>query len=141
MKSSDIIAVHALVRELGYEASPEDVRERFTALSANPAHAVFVSRAEDGLAIGFAHVCRDLETLLSEAQALLESLVVSSEVRGRGIGQELLAAAENWARSQGFAMLRLRSNTKRQDAHRFYLREGYALQKTSLVFSKSLARS
>jgi hypothetical protein len=48
----------------------------------------------------------------------------------------LLAAAEAWAREQGFASMRVRSNVLRERAHRFYLREGYLEKKRQAVFLK-----
>ena len=42
-----------------------------------------------------------------------------------------------WAREHGFGSILVRSQVMREDAHRFYLREGYAQTKTSAVFSKA----
>jgi PhnO protein len=43
---------------------------------------------------------------------------------------------EEWARSKSIPIVRVRSQIKREDAHRFYLRDGYRKVKTSLVFEK-----
>jgi hypothetical protein len=45
---------------------------------------------------------------------------------------------EEWARMQGIRRVRVRSQIKREDAHRFYLRDEYRQVKTSLVFEKEL---
>jgi GNAT superfamily N-acetyltransferase len=63
-------------------------------------------------------------------------LVVSETARGQRVGSALLAAAEAWAREQGFASMRVRSNIMRERAHRFYLREGYTEKKRQAVFLK-----
>jgi GNAT superfamily N-acetyltransferase len=55
-------------------------------------------------------------------------------MRGKGIGARLVRAAEEWARSKGIATVLVRSQIAREDAHRFYLREGYERTKTSAVF-------
>lgn len=73
------------------------------------------------------------------AFAELAGLVVDESVRGSGVGAALLAAAEDWARAQGFASMRVRSNVIRERAHRFYEREGYARIKAQAVFRKPLA--
>ena len=91
---------------------------------------------QDGLA-GFAHV-EPRRPLITEPFAELAALVVSEAARGQRIGSALLAAAEAWAREQGFASMRVRSNVIRERAHRFYLREGYAEKKRQAVFLKQL---
>ena len=53
--------------------------------------------------------------------ALLRSLAVASNVRGRGVGRALLADAERYARSQEVQDLYLLTTT----AERFFAREGY----------------
>ena len=92
----------------------------------------------DARVVGWAHVVPGL--LLEEAPfAELAGLVVDESARGLGTGAALLAAAEDWARRQGFAAMRVRSNVLRERAHRFYEREGYARIKAQAVFRKALA--
>jgi len=65
-------------------------------------------------------------------------LVVTAAERGAGIGARLIAEAEAWARAQGVGSVRVRSNVTRERTHRFYLRAGYAITKTSYLFVKQL---
>ncbi|HEV7490992.1 MAG TPA: GNAT family N-acetyltransferase, partial [Rhodanobacteraceae bacterium] len=58
--------------------------------------------------------------------------------RGGGIGDSLLRAGEDWARSVGCALVRVRSRDTRERAHRFYERAGYARNKVQLVLLKPL---
>ena len=69
---------------------------------------------------------------------MIGGLVVSDRVRSRGIGRRLCERAEEWTRDQGLETLRVTSRSTREDAHRFYLRDGYREVKTSLVFEKPL---
>jgi GNAT superfamily N-acetyltransferase len=55
----------------------------------------------------------------------VESVHVRDDVRGRGIGAALMGAAEELAIERGCYRVQLTSNTKREDAHRFYRRLGY----------------
>jgi len=57
--------------------------------------------------------------------AEIESMHVHPEHRGRGVGSQLLAAAVDGARAAGCYRVQLTSNRQRQDAHRFYEREGF----------------
>lgn len=68
--------------------------------------------------------------------AELESVHVRHDLRGNGIGAELLAAAEDVARRAGCYRVQLTSRKFRVDAHRFYLAHGY--EATSEGFKKSL---
>jgi len=57
--------------------------------------------------------------------AEIESLHVHPDVRSRGIGGQLLAAAVLSAHRAGCYRVQLTSNSQRTDAHRFYLRHGF----------------
>jgi GNAT superfamily N-acetyltransferase len=76
------------------------------------------------------------EHLLDGAMAEIAALVVDKKTRGRRIGAALLRGAESWAIGRGTRRIRVRSNVIREDAHRFYEREGYAPIKDQRVFEK-----
>jgi GNAT superfamily N-acetyltransferase len=63
---------------------------------------------------------------------------VHRTARGLGIGKRLCYEVEQWARGKSVRSLRVRSQIVREDAHRFYIREGYRNVKTSVVFEKNL---
>jgi GNAT superfamily N-acetyltransferase len=64
----------------------------------------------------------------------IESVHVRSDLRSRGIGAQLLAAAEELARERGCYRVQLTSRNVRDDAHRFYRANGYG--QTSQGFKK-----
>jgi len=66
----------------------------------------------------------------------LESVHVRSDRRAEGIGTMLLLAAEALARERGCYRVQLTSRNVREDAHRFYLANGFEL--TSQGFKKTL---
>jgi GNAT superfamily N-acetyltransferase len=55
----------------------------------------------------------------------VESVKVRAARRSGGIGAEMMAFAEDHARTHGAAMLELTSNKTRTNAHRFYERLGF----------------
>ena len=57
--------------------------------------------------------------------AELQKLYLSSTVRGRGYGKELLRLAESWARSAGYKNLYLETHTNLAVAIKLYEREGF----------------
>lgn len=58
--------------------------------------------------------------------ALLDELYVVPELRGRGLGSALLAAAETVTRQRGGELLEINVDGHDTDARRFYERHGYA---------------
>lgn len=66
----------------------------------------------------------------------IESVHVRSDTRSRGIGAQLLRAAEDIAQDRRCYRIQLTSRNVREDAHRFYLANGYG--QTSQGFKKFL---
>jgi GNAT superfamily N-acetyltransferase len=132
----DAEAATKLSEELGYPASAAEMKQRIEAFARLTDHVVFVACVA-GAVVGWIDVgiSRHLQ---SEPRAEIGGLVVSTEVRGRGIGGRLITCAENWARQRGLRAMVVRSQIAREQAHNFYLREGYARTKTSAVFTKTL---
>ncbi|MGE8499393.1 MAG: GNAT family N-acetyltransferase [Pseudomonas sp.] len=67
--------------------------------------------------------------------AILEDVVVDQNARGLGIGQALISAAMERARSWGCYKVALSSALHREDAHRFYQRLGFKPHGISLALS------
>lgn len=65
----------------------------------------------------------------------LQCLVVDPRLRGRGIGRQLLAAAEQWSRTQGATELRLEMWEFDQGPLGFYTQQGYRTLRRTLVRS------
>lgn len=137
LAAADLPAVRDLAGELGYEATLGEMAERLPPLEHSPSHAVLVAE-EAGSVAGWIHV-EASHALIHAPCAEIVSLVVDGGRRSRGIGALLLRAAEAWARSRGLKRIRVRCRVEREDAHRFYGREGFALEKTQRVFTKSLS--
>ncbi len=132
----DAEEVAELSAQLGYSADASVVRRRLQAMSDAPDR-VALGAVLDGRLIGWidASVERHLQ---SDDVVDIGGLVVRDGARGLGIGRRLCAEIEQWTRSKGIGRVRVRSQIKREDAHRFYLRDGYEIVKTSRVFEKSV---
>ncbi|MFP5286484.1 MAG: GNAT family N-acetyltransferase [Thermoanaerobaculia bacterium] len=131
--AADAAALAALSTQLGYPARPEEAAERLSALGAG---ALLVAE-EGGAVLGWIHVC-GIRFFQSPPFAEIGGLVVDEAARGRGVGKLLVQAAVRWAAEQGYGKLRVRSNVVREDAHRFYEREGFRRVKTQAVFDRRL---
>jgi len=130
----DAEAVAELNSALGYPATVEEVRGRIVALTAS--QAVFVA-CRDEKVVGWIDVALTSH-LQSRPFALIGGLVVKEGLRGQRIGKRLCEEAEAWSRAQGVDVVRVTSRSTREDAHRFYLRDGYTEVKMSRVFEKRL---
>ncbi len=109
------------------------------AVTANDDAAVLVATDPQDRAIGWLHV--ELKrTLVAPMTAQIMALIVDERARGGGVGRELVAAADAWAVARGCQRLMVATRVTRERAHRFYLREGFSLDKTSHIFEKSLVK-
>jgi len=126
-----------LSQELGYPVTTTVMEQRIRRRSEMPSRAVFVALV-DGVVAGWIDV-GTADHLQIEPYGEIGGLVVSEAHRSAGVGAALVSRAEDWIRGQGLARVTVRSQVKREGAHRFYLRQGYEQVKTSAVFSKVLA--
>jgi GNAT superfamily N-acetyltransferase len=101
---------------------PDAATARLTKLCAGPDATAFVAVLEDTI-IGFSTVYLDLVSVRMGQRAWLNELAVDPMYRSRGVGHELLARAQAWARDHGATHLMVDSSGARTDAHRFYRRE------------------
>lgn len=126
-----------LAGQLGYECTGEEVRRRLSHMQDASQYSIFVAELPGGQIAGWigAYLFRSIET---GSCAEINGLVVDQSIRSRGIGKTLLDAAEGWALSIGCNAISVRSNSKRDRAHRFYTNNGYKHVKTQKEFHKSL---
>lgn len=129
----DAAALVPLLAQLGYAVSESDLWLRLSQMR----DAATLVAVDGERIVGVASVAVR-ETLTGGAQPSIEGFVVEESARSRGVGAELLAAVEAWARRRGFGSIRVQSNAVRERAHAFYLREGYAILKQSVAFEKPL---
>jgi GNAT superfamily N-acetyltransferase len=133
-RDADAQAIAELSAELGYPATAEIILERLSFARQLGGHTLFVAEEDSRITawvdLSISH------HIQSGAYVEIGGLVVRTDARGRGIGALLVRAAEDWARSNAIATVLVRSQIAREDAHRFYLREGYERTKTSAVFQK-----
>lgn len=138
---SDAGAVAALAGELGYPTTAEAIETHLRrirrAAPGQPAAVLVAELVGTSDIVGWVHVCVPADLVKTDV-ADIWGLVVAATQRGLGIGRSLMAAAEAWAIDQGCRQVRLRSGSHRTEAHAFYRRLGYTIEKSQLTFSRSL---
>ena len=133
-RPSDAPALSRLIAQLGYEADESDVSERLAAMEAE-GRAVLAAEL-DARVIGCltTSVMRVLHRPAPVGR--ISMMVVDEAHRGRGIGSQLVRAAEAALAEQGCYMVEVTSHVRRTQAHRFYETLGYA--KTSVRLAREL---
>ena len=133
---TDAEAAADLSRELGYPAPVEEMESRIRELEHRNDHVAYVACLNDNVVgwidVGIVH------HLQSNACGEIGGLVVGGQYQGRGIGKMLVRKAEEWVAGQNIRTILVRSQIKREAAHRFYLQQNFSHWKTSAVFTKSL---
>ena len=123
-----------LIAQLGYEVTGAEVVERLALLEAE-GRTVLVAEL-DGAVVGClsTSVMRVLHRPAPVGR--ISMMVVDEAVRSRGIGAQLVRAAEELLAAQGCYMVEVTSNIRRTEAHRFYERLGY--DRTSVRLAREL---
>ena len=70
---------------------------------------------------------RVMEMLYCGRILVVDDLVTDANVRSRGHGKALLTWLKDEGQRQGCGQVHLDSRVQREDAHRFYFREGFAI--------------
>ena len=134
---ADSTAIASLSEQLGPAPSTVAVESTLREILASPGHRALVAEDASGRTVGWVQIFRKA-LLQTGPYAEISGLVVDAAHRRTGVGRALLAAAEDWCRSNSLRSIRVRTNTLREDAAAFYAAAGFDLQKTQRVFSKEL---
>jgi GNAT superfamily N-acetyltransferase len=112
---------------------PADYAEKMRRVFADGARMCVAVRDERvaGIAVWRVH-----ENTVDGVQMYVDDLVSDETQRSQGIGRALLEHMQRLARETGCAKFNLDSGTQRQQAHKFYFREGMVV--TSFHFAKPL---
>jgi predicted N-acetyltransferase YhbS len=130
----DAAELAKLIGQLGYEVAQAEAAERLAAMAAE-GRLVLVAEL-DGAVIGC--LSTSIMRVLHRPAPVgrISMMVVDEALRGRGIGAQLVRAAEEALAAQGCYMVEVTSHVHRTDAHRFYERLGY--ERTSVRLAKEL---
>ena len=113
---------------------PEDYAAKMRRVFAGGARMSVAVR--DDAVVGVA-VHRVHENTFDGVQMYCDDLVTNPDARSSGVGAALMRHMEALARAAGCTKFNLDSGTQRQQAHKFYFREGMVV--TSFHFAKPLA--
>lgn len=137
-RAEDFARMAELAGQLGYASTAAQVQARLAEMENSRDYTAFVAELPGGTIAGWIglFIFRAVEL---DKCAEISGLIVDEAVRSAGVGKALLDAAEVWARTAGCGSIAVHSNIKRQRAHGFYMRNGYAWVKTQEFLRKPLA--
>ena len=104
---------------------------------------IFACGADMAICVRDEKVCgitvfRILEKTYSGRELYCDDLITDETLRSTGVGHALIAYMETVAAERGCECLALDSGTQRQQAHKFYFREGLTIP--AFHFSKQLKK-
>ena len=129
----DVPAVIALLQDDVLGAAREggvDYLAAFDAMQAEGNNTLIVAEADGSIVATYQLTFISGLSLRATRRAQLESVRVASDLRGHGLGAQLIADAERRARAAGCRLMQLTMNTSRTDAHRFYVANGFTASHT-----------
>jgi ribosomal protein S18 acetylase RimI-like enzyme len=131
-EAGDMEALADLMTQLGYETRASEMEMRMETILANKNYATFVAVSE-GKVCGMigTYTCYTYEHNNPSARIL--ALVVSEKVRGRGVGQALIVAAEKDLAQKNIRRVTVNTRFERTRAHEFYEKLGYTKNGFRLV--------
>jgi GNAT superfamily N-acetyltransferase len=105
----------------------EPYRAAFDAIAADPAHLLVVAVDGDGDRVIGTMQLTFIPGLARRGawRAQIEAVRVHQDVRGGGVGGQMIGWAIEEARRRGCALVQLTTDKRRTDAHRFYERLGF----------------
>lgn len=142
-KIEDLESLKILLNQLGYNKPIEWLQQKLENYLNSDMYEVLV--AEDGrIIVGFVTLIL-YESFVFDKCMHVETLVIDENIRGKGIGAKLMAAAEKFAEENNCNLIELLTlNKRRKDGtHNFYEKLGYQDQdKLELTyFSKMIKES
>ena len=135
-KLSDAAELAALMCELGYETTSDEMRARLKSIIKDPGYSTFVAKIGKevcGMIGALTHMSHEHDHLSGKIVAL----IVSKKQRRSGVGRALIAAAEEDFARRNVTRVTLTTRFERDEAHQCYEAVGYA--RTGLRFAKNLA--
>ena len=132
---ADAAALASLMCELGYETRTAEMEMRLEPIIENSHYRTFV-------AVSSGKICGMIGTFCyysyehNDVGGRIIALVVSDGMRRRGIGRELIAAAEKDFAQRNITRVSLNTRFARESAHTFY--EGLGYTRTGFRFTKNL---
>lgn len=120
-----------LAIQLGYPSTEKEILERLDSIFRANDHLVIAAIQNENV-VGWIHafIAYRLE---SDPFVEIGGLVVDDKLRSQGIGSSLVKEIKSWAAENNCSKIRVRTNSKRKDAPKFYKKLGFEKVKEQLI--------
>lgn len=132
---TDTPALTILMHHLGYQATENDVHDRFTHILQHPDYLTLVAVDQDGIVAGMIGLIKSYHYEHNGCYVRIAAMVVKEEFRRLGIGKQLMQEAEQWALQNNANALLLNSGKREERiaAYAFYQSLGYAIKSSGFI--------
>lgn len=124
--ADDFEAVYTFINQLEDETMDRQIQKRIFTQNLSNSEIIYLLAFSNGKPIGFLSL--HIQNLLHHGGPIgeIQEMYVSKEARSLGAGKLLVDAIKRIAKERRIPQLEVTSSFKREDAHRFYEREGFA---------------
>ncbi|MTI62697.1 MAG: GNAT family N-acetyltransferase [Methylophaga sp.] len=113
-------------QEADFAADKTKQMRAVTEILSQPDSGQILILRKDGQVAGMVSLLYLISTAMGGKVALLEDMIIAEGYRGRGLGQELLTAAIDFARQQGCLRITLLTDADNDRAQQFYQKHGFS---------------
>jgi ribosomal protein S18 acetylase RimI-like enzyme len=132
---NDAPELAALMCELGYQTTSDEMRTRLRSILSDARYSTFVAKIGKELC-GIIGTLTHMSHEQNDLSGKIVALVVSKKHRRSGVGRGLIVAAEKDFAKRNVVRVTLTTRFERTEAHRFYEALGYL--RTGFRFGKNL---
>jgi len=112
-------------REKVEDTISDDYIRAFREIESDPNNELIVAELDNKVVGTFQLTFTPSLSFQGGKRCTIESVRVDSNLRGQGIGREMMEWAIERAKEKGCVSIQLTTNSKRKNAHRFYERLGF----------------
>jgi GNAT superfamily N-acetyltransferase len=117
-------AIEQLLDQLGYTGTQGFLPQKLRRMLADPDERLLVYETTAGV-VAFISVHFIPQIAVAGDFARISYFSVDDSVRGQGIGREMEEYVAMLAKERGCDRIEVHCHSRREDAHRFYFRQGY----------------
>ena len=125
----DLVSILTLYAQLGQDdgsvLSLDEASRIFALVKNYPDYHIHVALDRDRIIGTFALLIMDNLGHMGTPSAILEDVVVTEDLRGKGVGKLMMAYANDLCRQKGCYKMTFSSNSNREAAHHFYESLGF----------------
>ena len=118
---------HINKTSLGYDYDSDKQKIKIKNVIDDETQVIFVADIGNKI-VGYIHLV-NYDVIYADNYKNCLGLAVDNDYKRMGIGSSLLSQGEQWAKENGAVGIRLCSGIERENAHKFYLSQGYTENK------------